>query len=193
MKSTKLTFKSIKNKEMLNRSVVLFTTYQLNHNLQNYNLWLGLKIISDIRPLNSIKFWYLFLLNKRKPYLMWPEKLERTVNLKSKTKNYSIVFNKNIEIVDTLNYIRTKLMPLVDEDYMSISPLNNGVQTLKLGNCTTTDELYPLVLKTNIAIDNIKLIYNLRICKLYYNAQNVFFVTELLKLPVDMLLRTQKN
>jgi hypothetical protein len=95
--------------------------------------------------------------------------------------------------VDTLNYIRTKLMPLVDEDYMSISPLNNGVQTLKLGNCTTTDELYPLVLKTNIAIDNIKLIYNLRICKLYYNAQNVFFVTELLKLPVDMLLRTQKN
>jgi len=193
MNKINLLFFSQKNNIIKDHSLSLCNTYHLNYKLQQYHLLPSLVVYTDIHPKNIIKFWYLFLLHKRVPYLAWPEELHRISNLKTNTKNLFVSFTQKTKIINQLNYVKSEIMPFVDEDYQSISSLTQSKQTLKLGSCTTTNELYPLVLKTNITIDNIKLIYNFQIIENTSNMRSTLFLLEMFKFPIDMLLRSQKN
>lgn len=80
-------------------------------------------------------------------------------------------------------------MPFIDVEQQSISALNQPKQTLKLRNCTTPSDLHSLVLKTNISIDNIDLIFTKNFVKGDISGNSVSFICEALRLPLQDLLR----
>ncbi len=84
-------------------------------------------------------------------------------------------------------------MPLVDENYQTISCLTERYQTIKLRKCTTPEDLHQLVLRTNIAIDNLKLVYTLKIFEKRVHIINMHFFFEMFRLPIDMLIHRYKH
>jgi hypothetical protein len=100
---------------------------------------------------------------------------------------------KSSEILNNLDYLCSKIMPFVDEDHQSISSLHNNSQALKLTDCTTPEDLYPLVLKTNVAIEHVNLVYTIRLFAHTVNLINSKLFFEIFKLPINMLLLSQKK
>jgi len=65
--------------------------------------------------------WYTFLLHNQISFLAFPKALNRLNNIKINTARFINTFNKNYKSVNNLSYIKNAVMPLVDEDYQSIS------------------------------------------------------------------------
>jgi hypothetical protein len=80
-------------------------------------------------------------------------------------------------------------MPFIDIEQQSISALNQFQQTLKLRNCSAPSNLHSLILKTNISIDHIDLVFTKNIVNNNKTDSNVSFICEVLKLPLQDLLR----
>jgi len=134
------------------------------------------------------------LIFKQYPYKLWPTKLGRSYNgIITKTKGLILNTQKPGYILYHLDYMKKQIMPMVDEDYQTISSLKETYQSIKLRKCTTPEDLHPLVLRTNIAIDNLKLVYTLKIFEQNAPIRNMHFFFEMLKLPIDMLIYRYKH
>ncbi len=185
----KFIFKINKEHCSIDRFNILFTTHNIAINLKNYALLNDVQVWSNALPEAQIKFWFLSLIHRRQPYILWPQKLDRKYNLITNVKSFVINLNKRTQIIALINYLKKRVMPFIDVEQQSISALNQPKQTLKLRNCTTPSDLHSLVLKTNISIDNIDLIFTKNFVKGDISGNSVSFICEALRLPLQDLLR----
>jgi hypothetical protein len=76
-----------------------------------------------------------------------------------------------------------KVMPFIDVENQSLYSSDQTKQTLNLRNCTTPSNLHSLILKTNISIDHINLVYTIEMIKNNKEEFDICFICNFLKLP----------